>query len=77
MKKPKIFSKRAEMVQQAYDIGWKHGHEVGKIDGQYEVMDIIAKRIEPLDWLQENPIEVRDILPLIKSETKHKAPTTW
>lgn len=77
MKLPKVFKWRLRLVQQGYDLGWKHGHEAGKLDGHYEVMDIIAKKVEPLDWLQENPIEVRDILPLIKSETKHKAPTTW
>lgn len=63
------------MIQQAYDLGWKHGHEMGKVDGQYEIMDIIAKKVEPIDWLQEHPIEVRDILPLIKSETKVKPST--
>lgn len=77
MKKPKIFTKKLQLIQQAYDMGWNHGHEAGKVDGHYEVMDIIAKKVEPLDWLQESPIEVRDILPLIKSETKHKAPSTW
>lgn len=77
MKKPKILTKKLELVQQAYDMGWKHGHEAGKVDGHYEIMDIIATKVEPIDWLQENPLEVRDILPLIKSETKHKAPSTW
>lgn len=72
-----ILKWRLRLVQQGYDLGWKHGHEAGLVDGHYEIMDIIAKKVEPVDWLREYPLEVRDIIPLIKSETKHKAPSTW
>lgn len=61
-------------IQEAYDLGYSHGIADGKIEKHGEIIHMLTKKLDGTDWLQEDPIDIRDIVPLVKgkklSETK-------
>jgi hypothetical protein len=59
-------SKLIKQLQEAYDLGWKHGHEIGKVDKHNEILGLLVDNIETINWVKEDPIEVRDIIPLVR-----------
>jgi hypothetical protein len=76
MKLPKIFKWRVRVVQQAYDLGWKHGHEAGKIDRHNEILGLLVDNIETINWLKEESLEVRDIIPMVRNHKVDEG-TVW
>jgi hypothetical protein len=77
MKLPKIFSWRLRLVQSGYDMGWNHGYEAGKIERQNEIVDLLSYKIESVDWLREEPININDVVPLVKNHKINQEPIGW
>jgi len=77
MKLPKIFRWRVKLVQQGYDKGWEHGYEAGMVEQKNQIIDLLSSHIEKIDWLQETPIEVKDILPIVKNHEEDKELVGW
>jgi len=73
-----LFKWRLRLVQQGYDLGWEHGFEVGQIEKQHEILEVLSHNIESINWLREEPLEVRDIIPMIKkSQEVVREEVTW
>jgi len=72
-----LFELRLRLVQKGYDFGWEHGYEAGMIEQKNQIIDLLSSHIENIDWLQETPIEVRDILPIVKNHKEEKEPVGW
>ena len=77
MKLLKVFRWRVKLVQQGYDKGWEHGYEAGMVEQKNQIIDLLSSHIEKIDWLQETPIEVKDILPIVKSHEEEKELVGW
>lgn len=77
MKLPKFLKWRVRLVQKGYDLGWGHGYEAGMIEQKNQIIDLLSSHIENIDWLQETPLEVRDILPIVKSHKEDKELVGW
>lgn len=66
------------MVQKAYDMGWNHGHEAGMKEKHNQIIGLLVDNIESIDWLKEEPILVRDIIPMVKGyKEEDLIPNTW
>lgn len=77
MKIRNLFKWRVRLVQKGYDMGWEHGYEAGMYEKRNEIIDLLSSHIERVDWLQETPIEVKDILPIVKNHTEEKELVGW
>ena len=77
MKLPKIFKWRLRLVQQGYDLGWEHGYEAGQIEKKHEIVDLLSSHIDRIDWLKETPLEVKDILPIVRDHNEEKEVVGW
>jgi hypothetical protein len=75
MKNP--FKRKLRQVQEAYDLGWEHGFEAGWIEQKNEIIDLLSSHIENIDWLNETPLEVREILPIVRNHKQIKDEITW
>jgi hypothetical protein len=64
---PKVFQWRVRLAQQAYDLGFSHGIQVGKKDKHNEILEMLNHNIETIDWVREEPIQVRDIIPMVEN----------
>lgn len=60
--------KRLQLIQEAYDMGYAHGVADGKVEKHGEIIHMLTKKLDGTDWLQEDPIDIRDIVPLVKGE---------
>jgi hypothetical protein len=72
-----LFKVRLRIVQKAYDMGWDDGYEAGMREQKNQIIDLLSSHIENIDWLQETPLEVKDILPIVKNHTEDKEPVGW
>jgi len=72
-----IFKWRVRLVQKGYDMGWEHGYEAGLVEQKNQIIDLLSSHIENIDWLQETPIEVKDILPIVKNHQEDKELVGW
>ena len=67
-----LFKFRLRIVQKAYDMGWEHGYEAGMVEQKNQIIDLLSSHIENVDWLRETPIEVREIIPIVKSHKEDR-----
>lgn len=72
-----LFKWRLRLVQKGYDFGWEHGYEAGMVEQKNQIIDLLSSHIENIDWLQETPIEVKDILPIVKNHQEDKELVGW
>lgn len=72
-----LFKFRLRIVQKAYDKGWGHGYEAGMIEQKNQIIDLLASHIENIDWLRETPIEVREIIPIVKNHQEDRELVGW
>jgi hypothetical protein len=72
-----LFKWRVRLMQIGYDLGWGHGYEAGMVEQKNQIVDLLSNHIENIDWLQETPLEVRDILPIVKSHKEDKELVGW
>jgi hypothetical protein len=77
MKLPRFLKWRVRLVQKGYDKGWDHGYEAGLVEQKNQIIDLLSSHIEKIDWLQETPIEVKDILPIVKNHQEDKELVGW
>jgi len=73
----RLFKWRVRLVQKGYDKGWEHGYEAGMVERKNQIIDLLSSHIEKIDWLQETPIEVKDILPIVKNHQEDKELVGW
>lgn len=64
--------KRLKLIQEAYDMGYTHGVADGKVEKHGEIIHMLTKKLDGTDWLQEDPVDIRDIVPLVKGEKTTK-----
>jgi hypothetical protein len=62
--------KSLRLIQEAYDMGYAHGLVDGKNEKHVEIVNMLTKKLDGTDWLQEDPISVRDIVPLVSGKKK-------
>lgn len=77
MKLPKIFKWRLRLVQQGYDLGWKHGYEAGMVENHNQVVDLLNSHIENVDWLKEDPYTKKDLVQIVQDRVPDKEPIGW
>jgi hypothetical protein len=65
------------LVQMGYDYGFDHGYDLGKKDRENDIIHLIESQTENMDWLNENSLEVRNIVPLIKTKAPEILEPTW
>ena len=62
----RLFNWRLRLVQKGYDVGWKHGYEAGMSEHHKQIVDLLNKNIEDIDWGKEEPFKLREVVPLVK-----------
>jgi hypothetical protein len=67
--------KNLELVQKAYDMGYAHGLADGKDEKHMEIIRMLTVKLDGTDWLQEDPLHIRDIVPLVEGQAKKPAPS--
>ncbi len=72
-----IFKWRVRLVQQGYDLGWKHGYDAGMIEQHKQIVDKVNKYIHNVDWLKEDPYTRKEIVEAIKSHEPDKELVGW
>lgn len=77
MKLSKIFNWRLRLVQQGYDLGYKHGFEAGRVDKHGEIVQMLTYNLDNIDWTREEPIQVRDIVPMVKNHKPKVEGDVW
>jgi flagellar biosynthesis/type III secretory pathway protein FliH len=77
MKLSKIFNWRLRLVQQGYELGYKQGIEAGKVEKHNEIIAMLTHNLETIDWTREEPIQVRDIVPLVKNHRPKTNEDVW
>lgn len=77
MKLLNIFRWRLRLVQQGYDLGYKQGIEAGKVEKHNEIIAMLTHTLENIDWTREEPIQVRDIVPLVKNHVPKNNEDVW
>lgn len=56
-------------------MGYAHGIADGKVEKHGEIIHMLTKKLDGTDWLQEDPISIRDIVPLVKTGVPKNANT--
>lgn len=70
--------KKLRLIQEAYDMGYAHGIADGKVEKHGEIIHMLTTKLDGTDWLQEDPITIRDIVPLVKTgDVKKNAINVW
>ena len=64
--------KSLKLIQEAYDMGYAHGKHDGKDEKHMEIVRMLTIKLDGTDWLQEDPLHIRDIVPLVKGEKTTK-----
>jgi len=77
LKLPNIFKWRLRLVQKGYDLGWQHGYEAGMDEHQKQILDLLNRHINDIDWLKEDIFTVKDVIPVVKSHMPDKQPIGW
>ena len=72
-----IFKWRVRLVQKGYDLGWEHGYQEGMSDKHSEIVQLLVENIENIDWLNEEHVKVRNIVPMVKNHKVKKESITW
>ena len=60
--------KKLQLMQEAYDLGYSHGVADGKDEKYVEIVQMLTKKLDGTDWLQEDPLHIHDVVPLVKGE---------
>jgi hypothetical protein len=60
--------KKLKLIQEAYDMGYAHGLVDGKDEKHVEIVQMLTKKLDGTDWLQEDPLRIHDVVPLVKGE---------
>lgn len=77
LKLPEIFKWRLRLVQKGYDLGWKHGYEVGVDENNKQIIDLLNKHIHDVDWLREDPYTKKDLVQVVQDNIPNKEPIGW
>lgn len=77
MKLSKIFNWRLRLVQQGYELGYQHGIEAGKVEKHNEIISMLTYNLDNIDWTREEPIQVRDIVPMVRNHVPKKPEDVW
>jgi hypothetical protein len=77
MKLFKIFNIKLRIAQQAYDLGYKHGHEAGRIDKHGEILQMLTHNLDNIDWTREEPVQVRDVVPMVRNHKPKVEGEVW
>ena len=77
MKLPRFLKWRVRLVQQGYDLGWKHGYEAGMVEQKNQIVDKVDKFVKDVDWLKEEPYTRKDIVEAIKNHESEKELVGW
>ena len=64
--------KSLKLIQEAYDMGYAHGIADGKVEKHGEIIHMLTMKLDGTDWLQEDPVDIRDIVPLVRGEKSSK-----
>jgi flagellar biosynthesis/type III secretory pathway protein FliH len=72
-----LFKWRVRLVQQGYDLGWKHGYDAGMDEQHKQIVDKVNKYIHDVDWLKEDPYTRKDIVEAIKKHEPDKELVGW
>jgi hypothetical protein len=72
----RVVQKQQRLVQSAYDLGYDHGLESGKKEAYNEILSVLNHNIESIDWTREEPLQVRDIIPMLEKHNNAKD-DTW
>ena len=73
----KLFKWRVRLVQQGYDLGWEHGYQAGMDEQHKQIIDLLNSNFHGVDWLKEEPITLKDIVPIVKEHQADKEPVGW
>ena len=68
---------RVKLMQRGYDLGYEHGYANGMRDKEHDIIHLIESKIENLDWFEDNPLELRQVVPLIKKSYEPVAVDPW
>lgn len=60
--------KKLKLIQEAYDLGYAHGLVDGKDEKHVEIVQMLTRKLDGTDWLQEDPLRIHDVVPLVKGE---------
>lgn len=77
MKFLNIFKWRLRLVQKGYDLGWQHGYEAGMDEHHKQILDLLNKHINDIDWLKEDIFTVKDVIPVVEGHMPDKEPVGW
>lgn len=64
---PAAMKWRVRLMQRGYDLGYEHGYSNGMRDKEHDIIHLIESKLENLDWFDDSPLEVRQVVPLIKN----------
>ena len=72
-----LFKWRLRLVQQGYDLGWKHGYEAGMAEQHKQIVDKVNKFVHEVNWLKEEPYTRKEIITAIKEHQADPEPIGW
>ena len=64
-------------MQRGYDLGYDHGYDNGMRDKEHDIIQLIESKLENLDWFDDSPLELRQIVPLIKKSNEPVLVDPW
>jgi flagellar biosynthesis/type III secretory pathway protein FliH len=77
MKLRKKADENLKLIQQSYDLGFMHGLEAGKVEKHHEIISMLTHALDNIDWTREEPIQVRDIVPMVKNHIPKAEEDVW
>ena len=66
MKFLNLFKWRVRLVQQGYDLGWKHGYDAGMVERHNQIVDTVTDHVHGIDWLKEDMLTARELVKVVK-----------
>ena len=72
-----IFKWKDRLIQKWYNLGWKHGYDAGMDEHHKQIVDLLNKNIEDIDWTVEEPFKLREVVPLVKKYKADKDLVGW
>jgi flagellar biosynthesis/type III secretory pathway protein FliH len=72
-----IFKKKLTQLQEAYDLGWKHGFSAGMDENHKQIIDLLNKHIHDVDWLKEDPYTRKELVSVVEKHVLDKEPVGW
>lgn len=76
-KLPAALKWRVRLMQRGYDLGYDHGYDNGMRDKEHDIIQLIESKLENLDWFDDSPLELRQIVPLIKKSNEPVLVDPW